>query len=704
MRDIPITQKQIGINARVQETGGPTGNAELSQNIANVAKQQRDQFQQQAAENAYIRGQTMIAGELQTLEQKFASDPDGLSTALDDYSTTFLEEVSDPNMRARFELQLKKSGGAAIAQATSRRQKIISDETRLSALQAVDGINRSLPSLISAGTSKDPVVARTAMEAVQENMLRIDQIASQTDENGQYIFTPEQRFKMVKDLKEQVAFERAVANPDDYKAFMDGSLIVSMPNTGESTMKTANKLFTDIKSELGVSDAVAAGIVGNLAHESGGFLQLQEIDPMIKGSRGGFGYAQWTGSRRVEFEKWAADKGIDPNSYEANKGFLIHELKNTAEGSVLKELENVTDPLEATKIISDKFLRPGKPHMNSRLAWTKTLLTTEDENVDLVNVRDSMSPETAKLAKSTIEKRVSDMREADVITQVGNETSLLDVINDPAVPIADKIIQINQADFNGDISDDFAAEARQLINSQNQKKENVPNEERLKTFDRLTGQLQNLRVAFGGTTQEATDIKLNSENIKQYKQYKLDIIKEVERGAITVAEGKKLLDGVQAGVTDAIANKRTQPDGFRIARGIQDPYGEALDKIGAYLKNIGRGNDIVQKRELFMRFSDQLGEFDEKGNYQATGEYQSSGNTAQDERVLNEALRRAIQSVNNKNYIGRVDTKNPPNAVVRKIPDVKKEHIFESVEDMEAANLPDGTPVIVAGQRGVARS
>lgn len=704
MRDIPITQKQIGINARVQETGGPTGNAQLSQNIANVAKNQRDQYQQQASENAYIRGQTMIAKEMQTLEQKYASDPAGLTEALDEYSNTFLEEVSDPNMRARFELQLQKSGGAAVAQATSRRQQIISDETRLSALQAVDGINRSLPSLVSAGTSKDPIVARTAMEAIQENMMRIDQIANQTDEYGQYIFTPEQRFKLVKDLKEQVAFERAVANPDDYKAFMDGSLIVQMPNAGESTMKTANKLFTDIKSELGVSDAVAAGIVGNLAHESGGFLQLQEIDPTIKGSRGGFGYAQWTGPRRVEFEKWATDKGLDPNSYEANKGFLIHELKNTAEGSVLKELENVTDPLEATKIISDKFLRPGKPHMNSRLAWTKTLLTTEDENVDLVNVRDSMSAETAKLAKSTIEKRIEDMRESDVITQVGNETSLLDVINDPAVPIADKLIQINQADFNGSISDDFAAEARQLVNSQNKKKENVPNEEKLQAFQRMTNQLQNLRVSFGGTAQEATDIKLNSENIKLYKQYKLDVIREVERGALTVAEGKKLLDGVQAGVTDAIENKKTKPDGFRIARGIQDPHGEAIDKIDAYLKNIGRGNDIAQKRELFFRFSDYLGEFDDKGNYQATGEYQSSGNTAQDERVLNEAMRRAIQSVNNKNYIGRVNTQNPPNAVVRKIPDVAPEHVFESVEDMEAANLPDGTPVVVAGQRGVARS
>jgi hypothetical protein len=667
VREVPITQSRLSINARVQETGGPTGGARLSQNIARELRQRRDQYQEQAIENAYLRGQTAISQQMQKIEQEYAFDPDGMTAALDEYSETFLEEVSDPNMAERFRLQITKSGGAAIAQATARRQKVISDQTQLSALQAVDGINKALPNMVSAMTSPDPAVSLSASEAVQEQLLRVEQIANQTDENGQFIFTPDQRFKMVTDLKDQVAFQRAIANPADYKDFLDGSLIVSLPNAGESTMKTGNRLFKDLKRVLGISDAAAAGIVGNLAHESNGFLQLQELDPLVEGSRGGFGFAQWTGSRREAFESWAQQNNLDPSSYEANVGFLVHELKNTSEGSVLTELEGAGDALEATKIFSDKFLRPGIPHMKSRLAWTQKMLTTENEDVDLVNVRQSMSPEMVKLAKSTIESNIRASREADVITQVSNETSLLDVINDQSIPIAERIVRVRQADFAGEISDGFAGEAISLLNSQKSTKEKVPNEEKLATFQRLSDSLANLRVAFGGTVDSVSDeVKLNSENIKQYKAYKLDVIKEVERGAITVAEGKKLLDGVQGAVTEAVEKNRTDPDGFRIQRGVQDPHGMALDKIDNYLKEQGASGDIARKRELFLRFSDNLGEYDEKGNYQVTGEYASSGNTADDEKIITEALTRAIMSMNNKNFVGRIDTNNPPNQFVQK--------------------------------------
>lgn len=44
---------------------------------------------------------------------------------------------------------------------------------------------------------------------------------------------------------------------------------------------------------LGLEDAAA--ILGNLGHESGGLVQLQELKPVVAGSRGGYGWAQWTG-------------------------------------------------------------------------------------------------------------------------------------------------------------------------------------------------------------------------------------------------------------------------------------------------------------------------------------------------------------------------------------------------------------------------
>lgn len=135
-----------------------------------------------------------------------------------------------------------------------------------------------------------------------------------------------------------------------------------------NSLSIGNRLKNDLISEVGITEAQAAGIVGNLAHESAGFDILQEQDPLIAGSRGGFGYAQWTGPRRKQFESWAADNGLDPTSYEANKGFLVHELKNTPESKVLKNLKKANTSEEAAQVFSDEFLRPGIPHTENRIA------------------------------------------------------------------------------------------------------------------------------------------------------------------------------------------------------------------------------------------------------------------------------------------------------------------------------------------------
>jgi hypothetical protein len=127
------------------------------------------------------------------------------------------------------------------------------------------------------------------------------------------------------------------------------------------------KLVADLQRDFGLKPEQAAGVVGNLAHESGNFRTLQEIKPMVPGSRGGFGYAQWTGPRRIAFEHYAHQNGLDPTSYEANYGFLKHELQNTGEGRVLNALRTAGDVNTATQIFSNQFLRPGIPAMESRL-------------------------------------------------------------------------------------------------------------------------------------------------------------------------------------------------------------------------------------------------------------------------------------------------------------------------------------------------
>lgn len=133
----------------------------------------------------------------------------------------------------------------------------------------------------------------------------------------------------------------------------------------------APKVINDLSRDLNITPQAAAGIVGQLGYESEGLQAINERQPVVQGSRGGFGWAQWTGPRRREFESWAGRQGMDINTPEANYGFLVHELKNTPESRVLEKLQGVKDPQQAGRIFTDTFLRPGVPAYDKRASWTE---------------------------------------------------------------------------------------------------------------------------------------------------------------------------------------------------------------------------------------------------------------------------------------------------------------------------------------------
>lgn len=147
--------------------------------------------------------------------------------------------------------------------------------------------------------------------------------------------------------------------------------------TGGEPSNIGAQLKADLMRDFGLSGMHAGAIVANLHWESGGFKSLQEIKPMIAGSRGGFGYAQWTGPRRRQFEAWVKARGLDARSYAANYGFLKHELTNTPEKAVLPRLKRTTNMRDAVITFSGSsppapsragFLRPGIPHLEKRVA------------------------------------------------------------------------------------------------------------------------------------------------------------------------------------------------------------------------------------------------------------------------------------------------------------------------------------------------
>ena len=126
--------------------------------------------------------------------------------------------------------------------------------------------------------------------------------------------------------------------------------------------------------EFGLTDIQAAGILGNIGHECNGFHQMQEGQP-IGGGRGGYGWCQWTGSRRTQFEDYAAQRGLDVDGDKANFGFLVWELHNT-ESAAIKAVRGTASLGDAVRAFESKFERanPLYKHYESRDKWAQTAL------------------------------------------------------------------------------------------------------------------------------------------------------------------------------------------------------------------------------------------------------------------------------------------------------------------------------------------
>lgn len=122
----------------------------------------------------------------------------------------------------------------------------------------------------------------------------------------------------------------------------------------------------------------ASAVVGNLAHECDGFDTLQEVKPLVAGSRGGYGWAQWTGPRRRAYEAWCKRKGYKGDEFEANYSFLFRELIGS-EGRALPAVKRAVGLAEKTEVFMETFLRPGIPHLQSRIYYAKKALAMQPE-------------------------------------------------------------------------------------------------------------------------------------------------------------------------------------------------------------------------------------------------------------------------------------------------------------------------------------
>jgi len=151
------------------------------------------------------------------------------------------------------------------------------------------------------------------------------------------------------------------------------------PTTG-TFQQIAPTVMKKLMDDFGFTKEQTAGILGNLGEESGGFKEIQEINP-IHGGKGGLGWAQWTGERRTKFESFCQQKGVQPSSFEGNYGFLKLELSSKPFNRAVTAVKQTTTVPESVRRFEATFemADPDFVHFEMRDKFAQIALAAFDK-------------------------------------------------------------------------------------------------------------------------------------------------------------------------------------------------------------------------------------------------------------------------------------------------------------------------------------
>lgn len=119
--------------------------------------------------------------------------------------------------------------------------------------------------------------------------------------------------------------------------------------------------------QRGMTPYLAAAWMLNFADESGLNPGINEIAPIVPGSRGGYGLYQVTGPRRRAYEAFAAERGMPLDSVDAQLDFMMTELQGP-EARAWEKIQAAGNTGDAAAAIVNYFLRPAEEHRAKRAA------------------------------------------------------------------------------------------------------------------------------------------------------------------------------------------------------------------------------------------------------------------------------------------------------------------------------------------------
>lgn len=140
----------------------------------------------------------------------------------------------------------------------------------------------------------------------------------------------------------------------------------AMAALGKSPMSMEGKIREGLKAR-GMPEHVANAFIANFKDESNLNPGINEAAPVVPGSRGGFGLAQWTGPRRKALEAFAAQTGRPVDDLDVQLDFLMQELQGpeARAGATIMSAKNAP---EAAAAIVNSFLRPAEENRSRREA------------------------------------------------------------------------------------------------------------------------------------------------------------------------------------------------------------------------------------------------------------------------------------------------------------------------------------------------
>jgi hypothetical protein len=146
--------------------------------------------------------------------------------------------------------------------------------------------------------------------------------------------------------------------------------------TDQQGTQVALQVAWMLMRDFGLSTLQAAGVVGNLHHESGGMNANMNQQYAYNGPGGpgapsgdlnqGYGWAQWTYGRKGLFLGYCSQQGLNPASPAANYAYLKHELE-TDQAATISALRAAVSPEDAARIFRRVFEVAEIPNDDGRI-------------------------------------------------------------------------------------------------------------------------------------------------------------------------------------------------------------------------------------------------------------------------------------------------------------------------------------------------